>query len=264
MIRTLIVDDEPIARAGVRGMLADDAEIAVVAECANGGEALEFLRAYAVDLLLLDVQMPVLDGLEVLAALERQPPAGGPPVTVLLTAHDAYALQAFEAQALDYVVKPFTDRRFGAAIARAKRAVLERRLSAAAADLVGAAGVAASASASLPGEPYLTRILVPTVNGSRLVPVDEVDWIEAADYCARIRAGDRAFVIRETMDRLERRLDPRRFVRCHRSIIVNLDRVHEIQAGFHGRHVLILKGGVKLPLSRGRRPAVERLLGQTL
>lgn len=258
MIRTLIVDDEPIARAGLRRMLGDDADLAVAGECSNGAEAVAFLQRHAVDLLLLDVQMPVLDGLGVLAALAASPPPDGMPVTLLLTAHDSYAVQAYEAQVLDYVVKPFSEQRLAQAIARAKRTILERRIAAA------AAGLAASRSAELPAasaEGYATRILVPTTNGSRLLAVCDIDWIEAADYCVRVRAGDHTYVVRGTLDSFEGRLDPRQFVRSHRSVIVNLDRIQEIQPDFHGKHVLLVRGGARLPLSRARRAGIERLLG---
>ena len=205
------------------------------------------------DLVLLDVQMPEMDGFEVIAAVgaERMPPV------VFITAWDQFAVRAFDVHALDYLLKPFDDERFADAIGRAKRAAragnmgdLAERLAA----LVQSPG----------GNGWLTRIVVRKASGAVFVPIEEVDWIEAADYCARIHARGKVHVIRETMQRLEEKLDPAKFFRVHRSGIVNLDRVREMQPTPQGDHVLVLQDGSRVRLSRARKAALEERLGQPL
>ena len=237
-IRAVVVDDEPLARAGMRALLEDDPELLVVAECANGHEAVLALRAHAPDLVLLDVQMPGLDGFGVV----REIGADRMPVVVFATAFDQYALQAFEARALDYLLKPFTDERFGVVLGRAKEQVRQRRL---------------GASSAQPAPP--ARLEVRLGNRVAYVRLDDVDWIEAADYYARLHVGAASHLVRETMQELEARLDARRFVRVHRSAIVNVERVRELHAAA-GRHEVVLRDGTRLPLSRSRRDLVARAL----
>jgi two-component system LytT family response regulator len=260
-VRTLVVDDEPLARAGLRALLDEDPEVAVVAECANGREAVAAVRAHAPDLVLLDVQMPGLDGFGVV----REVGADAMPVVVFATAFDQYALRAFEARALDYLLKPFTDERFRDVLARAKAQVRQRRAGALGARLAGElaallAGGGAPAPAAPPPPPGPARVPVRLGTRTAFVRLDDVDWIEAADYYARLHVGGASHLLRETMDELEARLDPRRFVRVHRSAIVRVDRVRELRAVAAGRHEVVLRDGTRLPLSRSRRERVERAL----
>jgi len=258
-LRVLIVDDEPVARAGLRGLLAGDPEIAIVGECADGQAAAEAIGSLRPDLVLLDIQMPELDGFGVVRAVgpERMPPV------VFVTAYDEFALRAFEVHALDYLLKPFDDERFAAAIARAKAIVRRGDVSGLAHRLMALLGDEATREG---GEEagWLTRLVVKKPGTSLFVPVEQIDWIESADYCAKIHVGGRTHVIREALQRLEQRLDPARFFRAHRAAIVNLDRVREVQPAFHGDCVLILHDGTRVKLSRSRRPELERRLGQTL
>jgi two-component system LytT family response regulator len=206
--------------------------------------------------------MPEVDGFEV---IEQVGPARMPPV-VFVTAFDRFAVKAFEVHAVDYLLKPFDDARFSAALERAKQMVrvggigaLERQLVALLADrAVAAAGLAVADG------PWLSRIVVKKPGGSILVPVTDIDWIESADYCVKIHTKGRTHVVREAMHRLEKRLDPGRFFRAHRSGIVNLDRIREIQPAFHGDLLLLLHDGSQVKLSRSRRAALEQRLGQTL
>ena len=256
-VRTLVVDDEPLARAGMRGLLADDPDVALVGECANGREAVAAIRAHAPDLVLLDVQMPEVDGFGVV----REIGAAAMPVVVFVTAFDQYALRAFEARALDYLLKPFSDERFHEALARAKEQVRQRRLGALSAQLAALLGVAGGAAPATPATPEPTTRLEVRLGGRRMfVAVADIDWIEASDYYVRLHAGGRSHLLRETLQELADRLDPRRFVRVHRSAMVAVDRVAELRTDGAGRHVLLLRDGTRLPVSRSRREQVEQAL----
>jgi len=269
-IRTLVVDDEPEAREGVRGLLARDPEVEIVGECRTGREAVAAIGRARPDLVLLDIQMPELDGFGVLAEVG----AGAMPHVVFITAYDHYALRAFEAHALDYLLKPFSDVRFADALARAKIQVRQRQageLGRKLAELLGdgvadppreadAPGPAPAADAA-PARPYLDRIMVRLARNISFVRVEEIDWIEAADYYAKLHVAKRAHLIRETMQELEKKLDPARFVRVHRSAIVNVDRIQTLQPFFRGGHVILLRDGTRLSLSRSRRAALEQALG---
>ncbi|HEU4681112.1 MAG TPA: LytTR family DNA-binding domain-containing protein [Gemmatimonadales bacterium] len=270
-IRTLVVDDEPEARAGVIHLLQGDPEIRVVGEGRTGLEAVEAIQASRPELVFLDIQMPELDGFGVLARVG--PPA---PVVVFITAYDEYALQAFEVHALDYLRKPFSDARFSEALARAKTQVLERRMGQLGHQLAGLlhhdakhtsesiADPAPKEVASTTSDHYLDRMMVRTPNGVSFVRVEEIDWIEARNYCAKLHVAGREYLIRETMQRLARKLDPRRFVRIHRSAIVNLDRIETLEPYFHGSYVVLLRDRTRLTLSRTRRANLERALGHAL
>ena len=252
-LRVLVVDDEPVARAGIVSLLARDAELEVAGQCGDGRSAVDAIRALKPDLVLLDVQMPEMDGFEVITevGVEQMPPV------VFITAWDQFAVRAFEVHALDYLLKPFDDERFAASIDRVKRA--------ARAGNVGELAERLAALVQAPtGSGWLTRIVVRKASGAVFVPIEDVDWIEAADYCARIHARGKVHVIRETMQRLEEKLDPARFFRVHRSGIVNLDRVREMQPTPQGDHVLVLTDGSRVRLSRARKAALEEKLGQPL
>jgi two-component system, LytTR family, response regulator len=256
--RVVVVDDEPLARSGVAELVRRDPEFSVVAECADGATAVEAIDRLHPDLVLLDVQMPELDGFEVLRQLERRPL----PAVIFITAYDQFAVRAFGVHALDYLVKPFDDARFQEALAHAKAALrsqdggteLARRLTGLLEQL--------ASDASRPG--FLTRIVVKVAGHVRFVRVEELDWIEAADYCAKLHAGGKVHVIRESLQALEQRLDPAHFFRVHRSAIVNLERVRELVPDPKGDHLVALQDGTRLRLSRSRRSELEQRLGQTI
>jgi two-component system LytT family response regulator len=250
-IRALIVDDEPPGRARLRDLLAAEADVEVVGECADGTEAVTAVRDLRPDLLFLDVQMPGLDGFGVLEALGRE----CPPAVIFVTAHDRYALRAFDVHALDYLLKPFDRQRFQKALGRART------------QLAGAGGPAARERLLAlleevrPAPKPLERLALKTAGRITFLKADEIDWIEAAGNYVRLHAGGEAHLLRETMSRLEGRLDAARFVRIHRSTIVQLDRIRELQPWFHGDYRVRLRDGTELTLSRGYRPKLQELLG---
>ena len=262
-IRTLIVDDEPLAREGVRVLLAQDPEIEVVGECANGREAVHAIEAFGPELLFLDVQMPEMDGFEALAQVE----AARRPVVVFVTAYDQHALRAFEVHALDYLLKPFKDDRFRAALDRAKTQVRQQKVNeisqrlVALLDQTGTPEPTADASDEAS---YLTRLVVKTGGRVFFINVEEIDWIEAADYYVRLHVGDKAHLLRETMSNLERRLDPQHFLRIHRSTIVHLECIATLEPYYHGDYLVLLRDGTELKMSRRHRQKVEAALGQSL
>ena len=253
-LRALVVDDEPLARETIRRLLAQDPEIELLGECSSGVEAVRSLQETSPDILFLDVQMPEVDGFEV---LRRAAPAA-PGAVVFVTAHDVYALRAFEAAALDYLLKPFDDERFHRTLARAKARVREQRVTRLAGMM--AAALESEPRATPPGG-FAERLGIRRDGGVVFVRLDEVDWIEAADYCVRIHTGGRFLLHREPLQQLERRLDRRRFFRVHRSAIVNLARVRELQPHFHGDGIVVLQDGSRLRVSRARRTRLHQLLG---
>ena len=254
-IRTLIVDDERLARAALRSLLDADPEIDVAGECKNGREAVASIRESAPDLVFLDVQMPGMDGFQV---LERARPARMPAV-VFVTAYDAHALRAFD------------DERFDRALRRAKDHIRKGRVEDLTRRIVALFGAAATPALTAPpaappppaaqATPYLDRIALKEGRRVTFLPVDEIDWIEAEDYYAEIHTRGRSHLLREPLRDLEARLDPRRFVRIHRSTIVNVARVRELQPLFHGEAAVILHDGTQLKLSRTRREPLLALLG---
>jgi two-component system LytT family response regulator len=251
-LRALIVDDEALARETIRRLLEDDPEVEIVGECSSGAEAVRSLREATPDILFLDVQMPEVDGFEV---LRQAHPAAA---VVFVTAHDTYAIRAFEAEALDYLLKPFDDERFHRTLARAKARVRERLVT-------RLAGMMAAALEPEPDEirhtRYAERLGIRREGGIVFVRLEDVDWIEAADYCVRVHTGGRFHLLREPLRELEARLDPHRFVRVHRSAIVNLARVRELQPHFHGDGILVMQDGSRLRVSRARRAHLHHLLG---
>lgn len=227
--RVLLADDEPAARRGVRQLLAAFPEFAVAGECRNGREVLAALDLVAPDVLFLDVQMPELGGFDV---IRRRTPERMP-VVVFLTAYDQYAIRAFDAEALDYLVKPVTEDRFAATMRR-----VSKRL---------------RAGASTTPEP---TIVVPTARGALVLELREIDWVEAADYYARLWVGARSYLIRESLDQLERRIGAHGFVRTHRGALVRLAAVRALQAAESGEVVALLTSGVRVPVSRRRRATI--------
>lgn len=253
-IRTLIVDDEPLARRRLRRLLRAGRDVDVVGECADGATAVDTIRTVAPDLVLLDVQMPELDGFRVLQALGQT----RLPDVIFVTAHDRYAVRAFEVHALDYLLKPVDADRLARALERARARLTERqrgpvdpRLLALLQDLAVE-------------RRYLTRIPVKSEGRVLVVDLADVDWIGAADNYVTLHAGSREYLLRDTMGRLERELDPERFVRIHRSAIVQLDRIRELVSDFHGDFEVVLRDGSRLTLSRSYRAKVETALGREI
>ena len=263
-IRAVVVDDEPLARQTLRMLLGRDPDIEVVAECADGFAAIEAVERLAPELLFLDIQMPELDGFEVLHALGST----RLPAIVFVTAYDRYAVRAFEVQALDYLLKPFDDARFARTLARAKEQVKQREVKDLSQRLIALlenhqpAPAVEQTAAQADARGYLTRLMIKS--GGRIVflKADEIDWIEAADYYVQLHAGLKAHLLRETMNELAARLDPEKFLRIHRSTIVNLERVKELHAGAGGEYTVILHDGTSLKLSRSRRAQIETALNR--
>jgi len=248
VLRILVVDDEPLARRRLTRMLGSEPGVEVAGQCSGGAAAIERLRERPVDLLLLDVQMPEVDGFAVLRALS---PTQRPDV-VFVTAHDEHALRAFEVNAVDYLLKPFDQPRLRTALARVRA---RREGSGAKARDAGLQALLDSVGGA---EPPLERLLVKTSSGrSKFVRLIDVDWIEAAGNYVHLHIGARVHAVRSTLRALEARLDPRQFGRIHRSQIVNLDRVDELQPWSHGDVRIVLKDGTELTLSRTQRPAFE-------
>jgi two-component system LytT family response regulator len=247
-IRAVIADDEPLARRGVRQLLSPHQDVDVVAETRNGRETVRALRELKPELLFLDVQMPELDGFDVLREIGPQ----HMPAVIFVTAYDEFAVRAFDAHALDYLVKPLEESRFAEALER----VRERLRSVKAVDL---SRKLAALLAARDKERASQRILVSNSTGDLIIDADEIDWIEADDYYAAIHARAGRHLIRESLASLEQRLDQLRFTRVHRSAIVNLDRVAELR-NQDGETMLVLRSGVHVPVSRRRRARLARLL----
>ncbi len=254
-IRTVIADDEAPGRRTLRLLLGQDPEIAIVAECASGPEALAALRAERPDLVFLDVEMPGATGFDVVEALRGE----AAPRVVFATAHGEHALRAFDVAAVDYVLKPFDDERFARAVERAKDAVRERQAMALARRLGALVGQPEPPAGS---ERPLERIAVREGGSVHLVPVEDIDWIGAQDYYAELHAGPKSYLVREALRSLERRLDPRRFARIHRGAIVNVSRVRTLEPTTHGEWAVVLGDGQRLRLSRTHRQSLGALLGK--
>ena len=247
MIRVLVVDDEPLARRSVELVLASDPELAVIGSCAGVDAALA-VRASKPDLLVLDVQMPEVDGFEVVAAIG----VDAVPAIVFVTAYDQYAVRAFDVHAVDYVLKPFDDRRLLAAVTRAKQ-----RIAAGAPAGERLVDVLADRERT---RTYVQRFFVRTRDKTLIVAAADVDCLEAADDYVELHVGPVVHMLRERLADLEQRLDPSRFVRIHRSTIVNLTRVREIHPLVRGDALVLLDGGAAFRCSRSRRPELERRL----
>lgn len=249
-LTVLIVDDEPLAREGLRMLLADDPEVAAVQEAKNGSEAVQSIREGRPDLIFLDVQMPEMDGFSVVHEI-------GPeqmPAVVFVTAHDQYAIRAFEINAIDYLLKPVTVERFAQSLARAK-------------------------SRLRPGEPrednrqilslletiacpprYLKRMAVQSAGKTSFIGVEEVDFIRAAENYVELHVAQASHLLHVAMNTLEKSLDPETFVRIHRSLIVNLHRVKQIQPASHGEYMLLLDSGVRLQSGRTYHERIKALM----
>jgi two-component system LytT family response regulator len=257
-IRTLIVDDEPLARRGVRQLLVPYADFEVVGECRDGREALRALAAQKPDLVFLDIQMPGMDGFDVIRTwgVERMP------AVVFVTAHDEFAVRAFEEATLDYLVKPLGEARFRTTIARVRERMRLAEAVATANRLAGLLARTQESTGGHRGRPYdaKSRIAVPTDGGERLLDAHEIDWIEADDTSAMVHAGPATYRVRETLSALEARLDPGAFARVHRGVIVRLDHVRELKEGDGRDAVLVLRDGTTVPVSRRRLSGIRGLL----
>ncbi len=259
-IRALVVDDEKPARQRLLDLLDKEPDIEVVGVARDGREAIELIHAQAPQLLFLDVQMPGRDGFEVLRSVapERMP------VTIFVTAYDKYAIQAFEAHALDYLLKPFSDERFESSLERARRHIRTRRTSQIGERLALLLAERPAAASTGPPPAVLERLVLKSGGRVTFLNVEEIDWIEAAGVYVYLHVGGKAHLYRSTIGQLVRRLDPRRFVRLHRSAVVNTDRIRELQPRSHGDYTVLLKDGVELTLSRKYRPQLEAWLRQPL
>lgn len=253
-LRTVVVDDEPLARDCVRLALGRHPDIEVVAECADGAAAVSAIRREMPDLVFLDVQMPGLDGFGVIQMLgpERMPP------TVFVTAYDAHAIRAFELHAADYLLKPFDDARFSEALRHVRRQIGRSRDSELARRLVALLGEVRSESPAHPPGPrsHATRILVPQGDRLEFLPLESVDWIEAAGNYVRLHAGPREEQVRITLTGLVEQLDPATFVRIHRSTVVNVRRIRSVHPWFGGDYTATLSDGRELRVSRYYRDAL--------
>lgn len=248
-IRSLIVDDEPLARQRVRLLLAEEPDLEIIGECADGFDAVDQIQATKPDLLFLDVQMPEMDGFEVL----RRIPKELLPVVIFTTAYDQHALRAFEAHALDYLLKPFKPARFADAVQRARDLIANRQAA------VAARGMLALLGQSPAPAGQLTRLAVKTPGKVTFVEVDQIQAIEAAGKYAVVHVGKENHVLRETMSSLESNLPPQRFLRISRSVIVNIDQIQELQPMFNGENLVVLKNGKSYPTTRPLREIQQKL-----
>lgn len=251
-IRTLIVDDEPLARDRLQKLLQAEPEVTLVGQCGDGKEAVKVIREKAPDLVFLDVQMPELDGFGVLGELD----VDHMPVVIFVTAHDKFALKAFEVHAVDFLLKPFDRERFQTALKRAKERLaqrqpgeLDQRLAALLAEIK-------------PEAAALERMAIKTGGRVIFVKTSDIDWVEAADNYVNLHVGNESHLHRETLTALAERLPPRKFMRISRSTIVNVDRIKELQPLFHGEYAVILRSGATLTLSRSYRDVLEKLIGK--
>jgi two-component system LytT family response regulator len=252
-IKALIVDDEPLARERVADLLRADAEVEVVGECGNGRDAVDAIRRLAPDLVLLDIQMPEMNGFDVIRGLGDGPV----PVIIFITAYDRYALDAFEVHALDYLLKPFSRSRFQSALRHAKSRL-------AAPEPVGVARHLEDLLRTLERKPRgMDRLAVKADGKVVFLKTSEIDWIEATGKYMTIHVRGKTHLIRETMVDLEGKLDPARFLRIHRSCIVNVERVRELHPMFNGEYTVILQDGTRLSSSRGYREKLQELIDRS-
>jgi two-component system LytT family response regulator len=252
-IRVLIVDDEPLARGMVREMLDLDPEAEIVGECSNGHDAISAIESLSPDLVFLDVQMPELGGFDVLENFKNQLPR-----IIFVTAYDQYAVRAFEVHALDYLLKPFDRERFMAAWERAKLQIKKDQFDRRDQHIV------ALLEELKAGSKYIERLVVKTAGRVFFLDVNDLDCIEAEGNYVRVHNGAKSYLLRETISGLETQLDPKKFLRIHRSAIVRIDKIKELQPWFHGEYHVILEGGKQLTLSRNYRANLQEAVGNSL
>jgi len=243
-MRIVVVDDEPLSRAVVREFAAADADIEIAAECANGFEAVKAVAEHQPDLVLLDVQMPKLDGFEVLELLGRDQPV------IFITAYDQYALRAFEVHAVDYLLKPFSAERFEAAMARARERLRARRPTPV--EEIVRDGKARTGP--------VERVLIRDGANVHVLPVDAIDYVEAQDDYVAYKSGGKQYLKDQTLATVEATLDPARFVRIHRSYVLNIDRISKVELYAKDSRIAILRDGTRLPVSRAGYARLSELL----
>jgi two-component system LytT family response regulator len=253
-IRAVIVDDEPLGRTVIREMLRRDPDFAVVGECASGHDAVTIINGERPDLVFLDVQMPEVDGFQVLSTLDRE----RLPLVIFVTAYDQYAVNAFEVHAVDYLLKPFDRERFGKALQRAKAQLQRERT-----DDVNQR-ILALLEEQRTKPKHLERLVIKNNGRVFFLKTEEIDWISAEGNYVSLHVKKESYLLRETISGLEAQLDPQRFARIHRSQIVNLERIRELRHWSHGEYQVILHNGTELMLSRSYRERLQGLLGGML
>jgi len=254
-VRAIIADDEELARKKLSMMLANEGGVQVSAECKSGAETLRALASYKPDLLLLDIRMPDLDGFAILSQI----PEAQMPLVVFTTAYDQHAVQAFEAHALDYLLKPFDQERLHAALARACRELESRQ------ERETTLRILHLLSETAARQPETSRRLIVKAGGRVIfLSVDEIDWLEAAANYVRINVGKQAYLLRRGIGEIAEKLDRSQFIRIHRSVIVNLQRIKELQPVNSGEYIVVLKDGKELSCSRGYRSELQELIDQMM
>jgi two-component system LytT family response regulator len=254
VVRTVIADDEPLARRKLRILLDSEADVQVVAECRDGGQTVSAIRSYRPDLLLLDIQMPDRDGFQVLSEISSEEM----PVVIFTSAYDQYAIRAFEAHALDYLLKPFDQGRLHQAIERARfelRQSKDREITHRILDLLSRVK-----SDKQPVPESEGRLVIKTKGRIVFLNLEEIDWVEAAANYVRLNSGKESYLFRETISRTSERLNPNHFIRIHRSVIVNVRKIKELIPVNSGEYIVVLKSGKELSCSRGYRANVEYLI----
>ena len=253
-IRILVADDEEPARQRLIDLLRKDSHVATILEAANGLSAVEVIQTQQPDLVFLDVQMPELDGLGVIDAVGAE----HMPLTVFVTAYDQHAIRAFEANALDYLLKPFSDERFEATMARVKARLDERSLR------VFGHRILRMVSTTPSPDHWLDRLVVKSGGTTRFIRVVDIDWIEAAGVYVNLHVAGKELLYRSTLNELAGRLDPMRFIRVHRSAVVNMESIQQLEPISHGEFEVVLKNGSRSRVSRTYRAQLEKRLGQSL
>ena len=253
-IRALIADDEALARKFLRRLLKDDHDVEIVGECSNGREAVAMIRKQNPDLVFLDVQMPEMDGFAVLESIGT----GRLPEIIFATAYEKYAIRAFELHALDYLLKPFDQARFKDAIKHAKERFRSERRN------EGRRQISALLESIKNKPQYLERLMIKAAGRITFLSIDEINWIEADDKYVHLHTGKIAPMVRQTLSAMETQLDPKKFRRVHRSAIVNVGRIKELQPLFSGEHSILLEDGTKLTLSRNYKDKLFEFSGKPL
>ena len=255
-IKTIIADDEPLAREKIRNLLEQDPDIELIGECADGIETVTAIRNQQPDLVFLDVQMPELDGFGVLKALRHS----NMPTLIFVTAYDQYALRAFEVHALDYLLKPFDRERFQKALQRAKEHIRKEKSGEVNEKLLTLLEDLKSEKSNNHERKYLDRLVIKAGGRVTFLKTEEIDWIEAAGNYIRLYIGKDSHLLRETMNNIQTKLDPEKFLRIHRSTILKIDRVKELQPWYHGEYFVTLENGKQLTSSRSYRHQLSKLL----
>jgi two-component system LytT family response regulator len=258
-IRTLVVDDEPVARARVLSLLRNETDIEVVGECSNGPQAVSVIEATAPDLVFLDVQMPEMDGFALARTLGRDMPA-----VVFVTAYDEYALQAFEIHALDYLLKPFSAERFKSALTHVRQHIAKRQAAAGGRQLATLLPPMQQPAPDQERRERRDRLVIKSSGRIYFVRIQDIDWCEASGNYVRLHIGQQTHMVRGTMSHLESQLDAAQFVRIHRSAIVNVERIQELRSSFNGEYLITLNDKTRLTLSRGYRDGLQARLGKPL